>query len=163
MCKRGGVICFCFCTWKVDCSHVFDEFLLTESVGKSLSENVIGYYVDYNRFWHKRGKKARHDITEILLKVALNAINKPDKKGREMKILTFSFFLLNYLIFQSFDVERTFVPDEDYSRNASYALNLISTYLFQIFFFERIVAKVLKYYSKRFPRSCNKSLKIPKW
>jgi hypothetical protein len=40
----------------------------------------------------KRGKKARHDITEILLKVALNAMNKPDQKGREMKILTFFFF-----------------------------------------------------------------------
>jgi len=35
--------------------------------------------------------------------------------------------LLNYLAFQSFDFERR--SDEGYSRNASCALNLISTFL----------------------------------
>jgi hypothetical protein len=83
-------------------------------------------------------KTDRHDITEILMKVVLNTRTPNLKLGLEKFTQIQKEYSINinrfitqkyYWIIWLFNLSILSVPDEFYSRNASTALNLISTFL----------------------------------
>ena len=71
---------------------------------------------------YSTNKTYSHDITEILLKVALNTINH-----KPIREVTDDSTNVNALHFD-FEGVKNYIPYQEYSRNASCALNKICTF-----------------------------------